>query len=117
MIKKHEGITYEAIKDMEYTSMALKETLRKYPFAPAINRLAASDYKFSDHDVIIEKGMNVTIPILGIHFDLEYYPEPHKYDPERFSEENKSTRPACTFLSFGGGPRMCIGKFINLTFC
>lgn len=111
MIDKHGGLTYEAVKDMEYTTMALRETLRKYPFTPTLNRLAAENYKFTNHDLVIEKGMNVTIPIHGIHYDPEFYPDPYKYDPERFTEENKSSRPLCTFLSFGDGPRMCIGKY------
>lgn len=47
---------------------------------------------------------------MGLHHDPEYYPNPEKFDPERFSEENKSKRPAYTYLPFGDGPRICIGK-------
>lgn len=61
-------------------------------------------------DFILPKGTQVSIAVAGIHHDPEYYPDPEKFDPERFSEENKNKRPACTYLPFGDGPRICIGK-------
>jgi cytochrome P450 family 6 len=46
---------------------------------------------------------------MGIHYDEEYYPEPKKFDPERFSDEYKKTRHNYAFMPFGEGPRNCIG--------
>lgn len=60
-------------------------------------------------DVTIEKGTKVIIPVWGLQMDPEYYPNPEVFDPERFNDENKNSRPDFTFLPFGDGPRMCIG--------
>lgn len=58
----------------------------------------------------IEVGQIIGIPIRSIHIDEKYYPDPEKFDPERFSDENKHNIKPGTYLSFGIGPRNCIGK-------
>jgi cytochrome P450 family 6 len=101
------------------------ETLTKYPPETFMTRQCVLDYKVPNEDVIIEKCTTVSIPILGVHYDEEYYPDPKKFDPERFTEENQSSRPHFTYMPFGEGPRMCIGtlrggtssqKFANFYF-
>ncbi|XP_025831659.1 probable cytochrome P450 6a14 [Agrilus planipennis] len=110
VLKRYEGkITYEAIQEMTYMEKIVNETLRKYPPLPTTTRVCTKDYKIPDSDVVIQKGTLVLVPIYAIQHDPEYYPDPEKFDPERFSEENKNKRPPLTFLPFGEGPRICIG--------
>lgn len=59
--------------------------------------------------MVLEKGTQVFIPVLGIHHDPEIYPDPEKFDPERFSPEAIRARHPYAFLAFGEGPRNCIG--------
>jgi cytochrome P450 family 6 len=60
--------------------------------------------------VTVEKGIQLVIPIEAIHNDPQYFPEPDRFDPERFSEEAKRKRHHYVYLPFGEGPRICIGN-------
>lgn len=83
--------------------------MRKYPPAPITSRRCEYPYQIPDTKIELPAGMRVVIPIYGIHHDPNYYPEPEKFDPSRFSNENDVTRHPYTFLPFGEGPRNCIG--------
>ncbi|XP_063221876.1 LOW QUALITY PROTEIN: cytochrome P450 6k1-like [Bacillus rossius redtenbacheri] len=107
--KNNSEVTYEAIADMTYLEMVVSETLRKYPTVPQVERRCLQDYKIPGSKITIEKGTYVTISVLGIHWDPAIYPEPDRFDPERFTPENKSKRPSFTHIPFGEGPRICIG--------
>ncbi|KAJ8929787.1 hypothetical protein NQ314_017489 [Rhamnusium bicolor] len=91
--------------------MRISETLRRYPFGPFLNRKCKEDYVIKETGLVIEKGTPILIPIDGIHNDPEYYPEPEKFDPDRFIDGNKQNSQSCTYLPFGMGPRNCIGNF------
>lgn len=49
--------------------------------------------------------------IFNLFSDAEIYPDPDKFDPERFSDEEKAARHSYAFLAFGAGPRMCLGNY------
>ncbi|XP_055714885.1 probable cytochrome P450 6a23 [Phlebotomus papatasi] len=110
ILKKYNGeYTYEACIEMKYIDQIIKETLRKHPVVDFIARICGQDYPVPGTKHIIEKGTFITIPVYGIHHDPEIYPNPDKFDPERFTEENIKNRHACAWLPFGEGPRNCIG--------
>lgn len=82
------------------------ETLRKHSPVARIDRCCVKDYKIRGTDIVMEKGMNVSVPVVGFHYDPTYFPNPEKFDPLRFQEN----RNPDGFLSFGIGPRNCIGN-------
>jgi cytochrome P450 family 6 len=76
-----------------------------------IIRKCSKPYKIQETDIVLDKGTRVIIPVIGLHHDPKYYPEPDRFDPERFSEEERQKRHHYVYLPFGEGPRICIGKF------
>ncbi|XP_063915602.1 probable cytochrome P450 6a23 [Zophobas morio] len=110
VLEKYDGqLTYDGVLEMTYMEKVLHETLRKYPPLPVLTRKCNKEYTIPNTSIRLEKGTDVGIPVLAIHTDPAYYPNPEKFDPERFSEENKHSRPNFTWLPFGEGPRLCIG--------
>ncbi|KAF2890585.1 hypothetical protein ILUMI_15588 [Ignelater luminosus] len=60
--------------------------------------------------VHLEKGDVLWLPIYGLHRDKQFYPNPDRFDPERFSDENKGSIYPYSYIPFGSGPRSCIGN-------
>lgn len=60
----------------------------------------------------IKRGMKLIISTKGFHHDPNIYPNSEKFDPSRFTEEEKAKRHPADFLAFGLGPRDCYGEYI-----
>jgi len=115
VLQKHDGkLTYEGIQEMEYLDKVVSETLRKYPPVPMLTRECTKNYKIPGTDVVLEKGMATIIPVYALQHDPKYFPEPERFDPERFNEEEKAKRHHYVYLPFGEGPRICIGMRFGL---
>lgn len=110
VLSNHGGkVTYQAIQDMHYMDMVMNETLRLYASLPFLSRVCTERYQLPGTDLVIDKGVRVTIPSYCFHHDPDIFPDPLKFDPERFSDENSRNRHHYAFLPFGEGPRICIG--------
>ncbi|GAB0096690.1 hypothetical protein DMENIID0001_122330 [Sergentomyia squamirostris] len=105
-------LTYEALQNMPYLDLVVSESLRYWPPAMAADRMCVKPYRMDveGKSYEVQPGEGVIIPIVGLHHDPKYFPNPSKFDPERFSEENKSNIIPFTYLPFGIGPRNCIGS-------
>ncbi|XP_067009323.2 probable cytochrome P450 6a13 [Anabrus simplex] len=108
------NITYEAVQKMQYLDQVISEVSRKYPAIGFLQRECTTPYDIPGTDVHLDKGTRVIIPVFGLHHDPQYFPDPEKFDPERFSENNKAKRHHYVYLPFGEGPRMCIGMRFGL---
>ncbi|CAG7825768.1 unnamed protein product [Allacma fusca] len=107
--------SYDVINKLEYLDCVIQESLRKYPPVDRTDRKCSRPYKLPDSDVVLPVGSLVTLPIYAVHHDPKYWPNPEKFDPERFTKENSISRHSCAFTPFGHGPRNCIGNRFALT--
>ncbi|KAJ8729802.1 hypothetical protein PYW07_016840 [Mythimna separata] len=115
-VKNGGKFDFNSIQNMPYLDMVVSELLRLWPPGIGLDRICTKDYNLgrpndkAEKDFIIRKGTGVMIPAIAFHRDPEFYPNPDKFDPERFSEENKHNIPMFAYMPFGIGPRNCIGS-------
>uniref|UniRef100_A0A914XGE2 Uncharacterized protein n=1 Tax=Plectus sambesii TaxID=2011161 RepID=A0A914XGE2_9BILA len=100
-------ISYEHVQKLHYIEQVINETLRMYSPSQRVNRECSKDITIKG--IKIERGVTVSAPIYVIHYDEKNYPDPYKFDPDRFTPEEKAKRDPLAFLPFGYGPRNCIG--------
>ena len=84
-----------------------------HPLLSMLTREVSEKYTFRGTKITIDKGMTVWIPAYGIQRDPNIYPNPDKFDPERFNDDAVASRHPMSYLSFGNGPRNCIGTLTN----
>lgn len=99
--------TYDSVMQMEYLNMVVNESMRLYPIANRLERMAKASVEVNG--VTIPKGTLVMVPVYTLHRDPALWSEPEAFKPERFSKENKDNIDPYAFLPFGTGPRNCIG--------
>ena len=100
--------TLEDIPRLEYTGMVLSESMRLYPPAWAMGREVLEDVRIGPY--ALPKGTMVFFSQYIVHRDGRWFPEPERFDPERFTAEAKAGRPRFAYFPFGGGGRQCIGE-------
>jgi cytochrome P450 len=100
--------TVEDLTALRYTEMVVAETMRLYPPAWAIGRLAVEDHEVGGYR--IPRGSLVLVSQYVMHRDPRFFPEPERFDPARFAPEAKEARPQFSYFPFGGGVRRCIGE-------
>ncbi|KAF2898377.1 hypothetical protein ILUMI_07780 [Ignelater luminosus] len=81
--------------------------MRIYPPAPIIGRSVTEDVDLGDF--ILPAGTSLAVGIIGTHRDPETWPNPMKFDPDRFLPEEVAKRHPCSYIPFSVGPRNCIG--------
>jgi cytochrome P450 len=104
--------TYEDLGNLPYTAQVLDEAMRLYPPAYTLARCAEEDTEIGGYPV--PKGSEVVIWTYWTHHDSRWYPDPERFDPERFTPAEVAKRPKLAYLPFGAGGRACIGKMFAL---
>ncbi|XP_034242913.1 cytochrome P450 4C1-like [Thrips palmi] len=100
--------TYNDLNQMKHLERVIKETLRLYPSAPFIGRDLDHELDVTNHR--LPAGCTVLLGLYGTHRLPEHWPEPDKFDPDRFLPERSVGRHPYAFVPFSGGPRNCVGQ-------
>ncbi|XP_063010089.1 thromboxane-A synthase isoform X3 [Melospiza melodia melodia] len=109
---KHMVPDCQNVQELPYLDMVIAETLRLYPPAFRFTREAAKDcVVLGQH---IPAGAVIEIAVGHLHHNPEFWTEPEKFIPERFTEEAKKERHPFAYLPFGAGPRGCLGMKMGL---
>lgn len=99
---------WEAFKNMKALRYTLMETLRMYPVAYLAPRQVANTFTFSGHT--IEAGENLFMATAVPHFLPEFFPNPHTFDIDRFSEDRREHARPGAYAPFGTGAHTCLGN-------
>jgi cytochrome P450 len=117
LTEAHDHIPDDGVVDadrlaaMTYTQAVLEETLRLYPPVWLFTRRSARDDALADYDV--EAGTDIYLSPFILHRSEEFWPQPDRFDPERFAadaEPKKGDRP---YFPFSLGPRRCLGEYFS----
>jgi cytochrome P450 len=100
--------TFEDVPNLKYTERVLTEAMRIYPPVWVMGRRSISGIKIGGY--YIPPKSIILLSQYVIHHDKRFYPEPEKFDPERWASERAKSLPKMAYFPFGGGPRLCIGE-------
>jgi cytochrome P450 len=97
------------LPQLVYTDTVLRESMRLYPPVWVIGRRALAPFRLGEYE--LPADTNVLISQLILHRDARYFPEPERFDPDRWSlsDPRGASLPRFAYFPFGGGPRVCIG--------
>ena len=101
-------INYKSLQDLKYLEMFIKESMRIMTPVPIIGRSLTEDTIISG--VVVPAGTEIAIPIYEVHHNPDVFPDPLKFDPERFTPEEQAKRNPYAYIPFSVGPRNCIGQ-------
>ena len=99
---------YEDIPRLRYAEMVLAESMRLYPPAWAMGRYALHDFSLGDY--LLPAKTTVLMSQFVTHRDPRFFPDPLRFNPDRFTPEAKARRTRFTYFPFGAGFRQCIGE-------
>jgi cytochrome P450 len=105
-------VTAERMRRLPYAMQVYKESLRLYPPAAVMLRSAIRNTTIGGYRV--PRGTVVLISPYGLHRRPDAFPDPERFDPDRFAKENEQKLPKHAFLPFGGGQHVCVGSHLAL---
>lgn len=105
------GIDKESLTGMTYCQQLLEETLRLYPPVWLFSRRAIEEDQIGDFDV--PRGTDIYLSPYILHRSEEYWPDPNRFDPDRFGEAAEYKKGDRPYFPFSLGPRRCLGEYFS----
>jgi cytochrome P450 len=100
---------FDALDELRGLTLAMQETLRRYPPLPVIPRTAQQEFSWQGYR--IPRGTMVVVSPIHSHYLGEWWDEPQRFDPERFAPpRSEHQRHTHSWIPFGGGAHMCLGR-------
>jgi cytochrome P450 len=100
--------SFDDVPRLRYVEMVLAESMRLFPPAWAMGRHARQDFQLGEY--FLPAKTTLLMSQFVTHRDPRFFPNPLRFDPERFTPEAKSRRAKFTYFPFGAGVRQCIGE-------
>jgi cytochrome P450 len=97
---------------LSYAIKVFKEAMRLYPPAYLLTRRALEPVSVGG--IELRRGSLVFMSPYALHRRADIYPDPERFDPERFTAGAEAARPRSSYMPFGAGPRICIGSHFAL---
>lgn len=108
---KNADLTQSDLDKLEFLDACIKETLRLFPTAPIIGRVASKPIKLSNN-VEVPPGVPIVFGIRQVHIREKYYGSTARiFNPYRFLDESVKDLPGGAYIPFSYGARNCIGKY------
>lgn len=104
----NDSATTKEISNLKYLDRVIKEALRLYPSAPGFLRKLSEDIQIDEY--MIPKGCVIALNSFITHRHPDFWPNPEKFDPDRFLPEMSKNRHPYAYIPFSAGPRNCIGQ-------
>jgi cytochrome P450 len=100
--------TVADLPNLPFTERILTESMRLYPPAWILGRRALVDHEVDGYR--IPAGSIVVTAQYIVHHDPRWFPDPYRFDPDRWLPDRTALRPKYSYFPFGGGQRLCIGE-------
>lgn len=101
------SVTADDVPKLTYVQQVINETLRMYPVWILMRRTLRP---VRLGGVGLPAGTEVTVSPHALHHDPDVFPDPHRFDPERWAPDRVKDIPRGAFIPFGAGNRMCVGN-------
>ncbi|XP_074599602.1 cytochrome P450 4C1-like [Brevipalpus obovatus] len=106
--RETQKVDNQKLNSLPYFEACLKESLRLFPPVPIIQKAAPKDLKICGQS--IPEGLSLSLHLYFLHKDPEIFPDPEKFDPERFMDSRSQNIPPFSYVPFSAGPRNCVGQ-------